>query len=74
MRPITPDGLPVLDVAPGIANLYVATGYAMQGVTLANPAGEAMAELIATGRKPALLEPFAIERLRGLRRKGRHDG
>ena len=74
MRPITPDGLPVLDSAPDLPNLFLATGYAMQGVTLANPAGEAMAELITTGRKPALLEPFAIERLRGLRRKGRHDG
>jgi D-amino-acid dehydrogenase len=74
MRPITPDGLPVLDGAPDLPNLYVATGYAMQGITLASPAGEAMAELITTGVKPALLAPFAIERLRGLRRKGRRDG
>jgi D-amino-acid dehydrogenase len=72
MRPITPDGLPVLDSAPDLPNLFVATGYAMQGITLAGPAGEAMADLITTGRKPALLEPFAIERLRGLRRRGRN--
>ena len=44
MRPITPDGLPVLD-ATAVPNVYVATGYAMQGVTLAAPAGRAMAEL-----------------------------
>ena len=74
MRPITPDGLPVLDSAPDLPNLYLATGYAMQGVTLAAPAGEAMAELIATGRKPALLEPFGIGRLRGLRHRGRNHG
>ncbi len=74
MRPITPDGLPILDVAGAFENLYVASGYSMQGVTLAPPAGEAMAELVATGRKPALLEPFGIERMNGLRgRWGRND-
>ena len=72
MRPITPDGLPVLDSAGSLSNLFVATGYAMQGVTLAGPAGEAMAELIATGEKPELLEPFGIERLRGRRRRRRN--
>ena len=35
------------------SNLFVATGYAMQGMTLAAPAGKAMAELITTGSKPA---------------------
>jgi D-amino-acid dehydrogenase len=71
MRPITPDGLPVLDRA-GFDNVYVATGYAMQGVTLAPPAGRAMAEFVTTGQKPDLLRPFGIERLQGLRR--RRDG
>ncbi len=71
MRPITPDGLPVLD-RTAFDNVYVATGYAMQGVTLAPPAGRAMAEFMTTGRKPDLLRPFGIERLQGLRR--RRDG
>jgi len=68
MRPITPDGLPVLD-GTAVPNAYVATGYAMQGVTLAAPAGRAMAELITTGVKPGLLDPFGIDRLRGIRRR-----
>lgn len=68
MRPITPDGLPVLD-RTSFTNTYVATGYAMQGVTLASPAGKAMAEFIATDRKPELLEPFGIDRFRGIRRR-----
>ncbi len=34
MRPITADGLPVLDRAGALENTYIATGYAMQGVTL----------------------------------------
>ncbi len=73
MRPITPDGLPVLDRA-GFDNVYVATGYAMQGVTLAPPAGRAMAEFVTTGRKPELLAPFGIDRLQGRRRRRNHSG
>lgn len=62
MRPITADGLPVIDRAEAFENLYVATGYAMQGVTLAPTAGRALAELIITGRRPELLEPFRLDR------------
>ena len=39
MRPITADGLPVLDRAGDLDNTYIATGYSMQGVTLAPPSG-----------------------------------
>jgi D-amino-acid dehydrogenase len=73
MRPITPDGLPVLDRTK-LTNTYVATGYAMQGVTLASPAGKAMAEFISTERKPKLLEPFGIDRFRGIRRRRNSHG
>jgi len=66
MRPILPDGLPVLDRAAPYENVYVATGYSMQGVTLAPPAGRALAELVATGERPAILEPFAWGRERRL--------
>lgn len=62
MRPLTPDGLPVLDRAGRLANAYLATGYSMLGMTVAPTAGEAMAELILTGERPALLEPFRLER------------
>jgi D-amino-acid dehydrogenase len=71
LRPITPDGLPVLDRADPFSNLYVATGYSMQGMTLGPPAGVAMAEYVATGRKPDVLSPFGLDRLRGLRWPGR---
>jgi D-amino-acid dehydrogenase len=74
LRPITPDGLPVLDHAGSYPNLFVATGYSMQGVTLAAPAGRAMAELIATGNKPAILDPFGLDRLRGRRRGHNRHG
>lgn len=62
MRPIAPDGLPIVDRAAPFENLYVAGGYAMQGMTLGPPAGDAIAEYITTGSRPAVLEPFALDR------------
>jgi D-amino-acid dehydrogenase len=62
MRPITADGLPIIDRAEQFDNLFIATGYAMQGVTLAPTAGRALAQMIDTGRRPDVLEPFQISR------------
>lgn len=62
MRPVAPDGLPVLGRLPGYDNVYVATGHAMSGITLAPASGLAMADLILTGRQPDVLRPFAPER------------
>jgi D-amino-acid dehydrogenase len=64
MRPLTPDGLPLLGAAGGHDNLFVASGHAMLGITLAPATGRVMAELM-TGRPPsAPLEPFAPGRFR----------
>jgi D-amino-acid dehydrogenase len=62
LRPMVVDGLPILDRAGPFANAYVATGYSMLGMTLSQPAGEAMAAMIATGERPAVFEPFRIDR------------
>jgi D-amino-acid dehydrogenase len=67
MRPITPDGLPVLDLAPGFENAHLATGYSMQGVTIGAPAGLQIAQFVSTGTRPEILEPFRADRFRGLR-------
>ena len=58
MRPLTPDGLPMLGRAPGQKNLYIATGHAMLGVTLAPATGEAMAQLITDPKSEVLYKPF----------------
>ena len=71
MRPIAPDGLPVLDLVAPFENLFVANGYSMQGMTLGPPAGEAMADYITTGRRPQVLEPFALDRFPRLPRPRR---
>jgi D-amino-acid dehydrogenase len=64
LRPMTADGLPILDWAPPYRNCYLATGYSMLGMTVSQPAGEAMAEMVATGERPALFEPFRCDRFR----------
>ena len=64
LRPMTVDGLPILDRAQPLRNCYLATGYSMLGMTVSQPAGEAMAQMIVTGERPALFEPFRSDRFR----------
>jgi len=63
MRPLTPDGLPLLGRVPGYRNLSVATGHAMLGITMAPVTGEAMADLMNGGSTDALA-PFDPGRFR----------
>ena len=62
LRPMVADGLPVLDWAQPYRNAYLATGYSMLGMTLSQPAGEAMAEMITSERRPEVFEPFRVDR------------
>jgi D-amino-acid dehydrogenase len=64
MRPITPDGLPLLGRAPGVENMFVATGHGMLGITLAPATARVMADLM-TDRTPSVpLDPFEPGRFR----------
>ncbi len=63
-RPMTPDGLPVIGLLSDFTNLAVASGHAMLGVTLAPATGEAVADLLLTGRAPAVIQPFDPGRFR----------
>lgn len=56
MRPIAPDGLPVIGRIAG--NVTVASGHSMLGVTLAPVTGELVAASIAEVRTPDVLRPF----------------
>ncbi|MCG8467097.1 MAG: FAD-dependent oxidoreductase [Gemmatimonadetes bacterium] len=64
MRPVTPDGLPVIGPAPGVSNAFVATGHQMLGVTLAPATGVAIAELVLEGRSSVELTRFGAGRFR----------
>lgn len=62
MRPVTPDGLPVIGPLRGCPNVFVASGHQMLGMTLAPATGEALAQRVLTGETPAELLPFDPER------------
>jgi D-amino-acid dehydrogenase len=64
LRPIAPDGLPVIDRHPRVGNVFFAGGYSMLGMTLAAPAAEKLAAFVMTGRRPPELEPFGAARFR----------
>jgi D-amino-acid dehydrogenase len=58
LRPMTPDGLPVIGAVEGIDNLYVAGGHGMLGVTLCLRTGTAIAACIRGEPTDPILEPF----------------
>jgi D-amino-acid dehydrogenase len=47
LRPLTPDGLPVVGRAPGVDNLILATGHGHLGISLAAVTAEAVAGIAA---------------------------
>lgn len=66
LRPITPDGVPMIGFSPRHGNLILATGHAMLGLSLGPGTGQAVAEL-ANGMAPAFdLRPMSVDfRARG---------
>jgi glycine oxidase len=62
-RPGSPDNAPLLGAAstPG---LIIATGHYRNGILLAPVTGDAIAELLATGRPPDIIAPFNPTRFR----------
>jgi glycine/D-amino acid oxidase-like deaminating enzyme len=48
-RPVTQDGLPLIGAAPGLDNVYIATGHSVWGILNAPATGEALAELVVHG-------------------------
>lgn len=62
LRPLTPDGLPIISRVPGIDGLIVATGHAMLGFTQSPITGQLVAEL-ANGQTPSVsLAAFRLDR------------
>ena len=64
LRPIAPDGLPIIDRHPTITNVFFAGAYSMLGMTLAAPAAEKLAQFVLTNHRPPELTPFRADRFR----------
>ena len=62
LRPITPDGMPVVGRAPGWENAYIATGAGYKGMLLSAAMASAVVDLIADGATDAPIGPCAMER------------
>ncbi len=59
---MTPDFAPIMGVSHEVSNFYMDVGWGTYGFKAAPISGRCMAELIATGKTPALIEPFTPER------------
>ena len=62
MRPMTPDGMPIIGRLPGTDNAYVSSGHGMLGVTLGPGTSHALAEVILGKGYPPRLLPFSPTR------------
>lgn len=62
LRPITPDGLPILGAEPGLPGLFYACGFSRNGILLAPWAAEQLAPVLAGGAAPASLDGFRLAR------------
>lgn len=62
LRPMTPDGLPILGRDPAVRALAYACGYSRNGILLAPWAAERLATLLAGDSPVPALAPFSLER------------
>jgi glycine/D-amino acid oxidase-like deaminating enzyme len=62
MRPITPDGDPILGKVPGKEAVFIATGTGGKGILLAPMIGRALADLITTGETDIEIAEFGLDR------------
>ncbi len=62
LRPMTPDGLPIVDRASGISGLFLAVGHSRAGVTYAPVTGWLLAQLVLRGTTELPLDPFRFDR------------
>ncbi|HKG26460.1 MAG TPA: FAD-dependent oxidoreductase [Thermomicrobiales bacterium] len=65
LRPMSPDGLPIIGRAPGYANVYLCTGHGPSGLQLGPISGAAVAAMIRGAAPEIDLSPFAPERFQG---------
>ncbi|MDE0388290.1 MAG: FAD-dependent oxidoreductase [Rhodospirillales bacterium] len=63
MTDMTPDFAPVMGLTP-VENYYIDSGWGTWGFKATPVCGTTMAEMIATGRVPALIKEFRLDRFR----------
>ena len=62
LRPMTPDGRPIIGRDPEVDGLFYATGHGRNGILLGPLTGEIICDLVVRGETPFDLSPYAVER------------
>jgi glycine oxidase len=62
LRPLTPDGLPIVGPDPAFEGLWYATGHGRNGVLLAALTGEIIATLLTGGTPAVDVSPWSVAR------------
>ncbi|MCA9187182.1 MAG: FAD-dependent oxidoreductase [Pirellulaceae bacterium] len=63
-RPMTWDSVPIIDRAPRMENVYVATGHSMLGLSMATGTGALVAEMIYGQPSSIDVRPYSLARFR----------
>jgi len=62
LRPLTPDGLPILGFDPEVRGLVYATGHGRNGILLGPLTGEIIRDLVMHGETAVKLDPYSVVR------------
>ncbi len=62
LRPLSPDGRPIVGPDPDLERLWYATAHGRNGVLLAALTGEIIAQLLTTGESDVDIAPFRVDR------------
>jgi D-amino-acid dehydrogenase len=62
LRPMSPDGLPIIGPAPGLANVYLCTGHGPSGLQLGPISGAAVASMVQGVAPEIDLSAFSPDR------------
>lgn len=62
LRPVTPDGLPILGADPDVNGLWYATGHGRNGILLAGITGEIIGDLLSSGQTDSDISELSITR------------
>jgi len=65
LRPMTPDGRPIIGRDPDVDGLFYATGHSRNGILLGPLTGEIIRDLVVRGETPFDLTPYSVTRFEG---------
>jgi glycine oxidase len=62
LRPVTPDGAPIVGPDPAVEGLWYATGHGRNGVLLAALTGEVIGDLLTAGTTAVDIASWSVDR------------